>query len=312
VTLSRRWLAAALLLGLAPACGGYPEVVYSSDAGGPGGDASAETAGGGTCGLVEAEPNDSRDRATPYSAGAAVTACLGTPEDVDFYELTAPAADLAGGYYTAAVSDVGDGRVEVKVYTASDNANLLDNAYTTERGASLSFFWAAAPGQKYRISVARFQVADAPFKYTFKADYTKVSDAFEPNDTRDQARPIALGTPVSAALFAGHKGQEVAATAFEDWYQATLASGKLTVKLENVPTDVRAEVRLVDPAGQPLDPRAQSLDAGAGLTLTRDALPAGTYKVVVAIYAVAPLTAGRGMTVPDSYTRSYKLTVTQP
>ena len=51
---------------------------------------------------------------------------------------------------------MGPGTIEVKVYSASDNAALLDNVQSLDEGGSVYFYWAAAPGQTYRVAVGRF------------------------------------------------------------------------------------------------------------------------------------------------------------
>ena len=204
--------------------------------GGSGATANGGSGAPGSCGVTEAEPNDTRDNATPYTAGAAVVGCVGSAGDVDFYQFTAPETDLAGGYYAIGLDDVGDGYVDLKIYAASDNGEI-DHEYSTSSGSSVHAYLAAAPGQQYRIAVASFSSSGGAFKYTLTAAYTKIADAFEPNDTREIAKPITLGTPITAALFSGYQSSALKMDEYKDFYNVTLAAGTVTAKVSNTPTD---------------------------------------------------------------------------
>jgi hypothetical protein len=309
----------AALAALALGCGSSG----TTNPGDGGGGSSPDGGGGGSgpdassaapCGIPEMEPNDSRDNAVPYSPGTDVTACLGADKDVDFYEMTAPAGDMAGGYYQASITNVGDGNVDAKVYSASDNSLVLQFNYTVDSGASLYFYWAAAPGQKYRVSVTPFAAWQKPFKYTFKASYQKVNDAFEPNDSREMAKPLTLGTPVMPFFFTGFKSGMIAPAEYQDWFSFTLAAGMVTIKVENVPTNVRPQIKLLDPSGAEVNlPMAYNNTEGGSLNVSAMVTAAGMYRLVVDIFSVLPdAAAPKMMMVPDNFTRPYSLTVSQP
>jgi hypothetical protein len=317
--ITRRWLSLCVAVALA-GCG-------SSDSGSDGGGGSGGADGGGgsggggaeagpagmPCGVPEMEPNDTRDNARPYTVGTPVVACVGDMDDVDFYEVTAPTADLAGGYYKGSLTDVGEGTLEVKVYSASDNSEILSGAYTTDNGASLYFYWAAAPGQKYRVAVTKFAVWNKPYKYTLTAGYTKVNDTFEPNDTRDAAKPLTLGAPVMAYFFSGFKGKEIKGEEYQDWFSVTLATGMASIKLENVPTDVRPQIKLLDPTGAMVGVADNYNVTPGGSIITKAMIEmAGPHRVVVDVFSVEPAAAAKAMAVPDSFTHPYSLTVSQP
>src|SRR5262245_57634071 len=110
-------------LALAGASTGCQDLLNAvNDGGVDGGDGNGGSGGGMSvpgCGLTaEPEPNDTRDRATPLSSGSAVTACMVTGEDVDYYQLSTP-DDAAGGYVQVALTDVGNGRVDSHLYAAA-------------------------------------------------------------------------------------------------------------------------------------------------------------------------------------------------
>jgi hypothetical protein len=84
--------------------------------------------------------------------------------------------------------------------------------------------------------VGTFAGWNRPPKYTMKITYMKVDDTFEPNDTRDTAKPITLGTPVTPSFTDGF----ISATSIDDedvrdWYTWSAPSGNLTAKVESVP-----------------------------------------------------------------------------
>jgi hypothetical protein len=305
------------LFGLLLAGGGCQELLNGLADGGADAGSAGGAGGGGTsmpgCGLPnEPEPNDTRERATPYTAGATAAGCMVSAEDVDFFEFTAPSGDAAGGYFQGALTDVGNGRVEARIFSASDNAPI-DRSYTDDPGASLFFYFAAAPGQTYRVAVANLPPFTAGFPYTFKAAYSKIADGFEPNDTRDQAKPIGLGMTVSAFIFAGHTSSTVQSDEFKDWYSFTLGAGNVTIKVTDVPSNVRIEGFLYDADGSKVDaPRMSNDNYGGSFDVTTRVLKPGLHRLELGTYPPAPQPYGKGMTLPDNFTKPYKLTVSQP
>ena len=294
--------------------GGTQDGAAGSD--GSGGTGGTDGSSAANCGITEpGEPgNNTRDNPTPYAAGSDVVGCVSDDDDIDFFSLTAPAGDLGGGYFEASLTNVGQMWADLKIYTASDNSEIV-HGYATSDGGSLYFYWAAAPGQTYRIAVASFSAFKAPSRYTLKVTYTKVDDTFEPNDTRDTAKPITLGATAQPFIFAGYKAKQVDAAAYQDWFSVTLAAGMVTVKVEDVPTDIRPDVHLYKPDGTEVnDARAYNTTAGGSVMGKSTLTDAGSYKVMVEVFSVLPETGKTTMpgVVPDSFKRPYKLTVTQP
>lgn len=316
---------AALLLlgaGLLPACGGGGGGHGGAGGlGGSGGGGAGGAASLGPCGFRETtEPNESRDTATPILLNAPLTACIGTqadldgvPDDIDVYTFTAPPADLAGGYVILSFTAVGTaGSLDVSLFSAADNS-LIHELYTATSGASLYGYVAVAPGVTYRVEVKRF-IGQTPLRYTMLAAYTPLADAYEPNDTKDTAKPIPLGTPITAFQSSGYIGDPYEGEAFADWYTVPLADGMVTIRMSNVPTDIRGDIYLFDSDGVKVG-EAYSGDAGANVTLT-PATPvvAGTYSIEVVPYAGGPVASDTTLPTalpPDHFTRPYTLTVTQ-
>jgi hypothetical protein len=268
--------------------------------------------GNGPCGVPETEPNDTRDTATAITAPAMFTSCIGTREDVDFYELAAP-NDSGGGYYQISFTQIADWSVDVIAFNVSDNGEL-GHIYANNNGQDLHAYLAAAPGKKYRFSVGGFAgVNNPPARYTMKVSYTKVADAQEPNNTRETAKPITLGAPVMGYMFEGTSDVPMKAEETVDWYTVTAAAGNLTATIEMVPANYTCYVQIIDSAGK--SDYALGPNDGANCTMTLKEAAAGAYRIQVRPFFVRPGDFfDRAMTsiqLPDNYIHPYKLTVTQ-
>lgn len=272
----------------------------------------------GPCGVVnEVEPNETRDTAAAYTFGTSINGCLdvkANPADEDWYEMTAP-SDMTGGFVQVKLTNVGNGTIQGTVYAVADNGEIR-NEYSSGDGANLSLFFSAKAGAKYRVAIENIFAADAPYKYTMQTTYTKVNDAYEPNDTRAEAKAMTLGTPVNGTLFAGYSnGSAPGDDDYADWFSVTLAANKaVQVKLENVPTSLNGHLVLYDNGGTEIA-GLYSANEGASVTLdvTADKIPtAGTYYVLAKKIFVTGDAAGKGDTLPTHFTSQYKLTVTQP
>src|SRR5262249_7483053 len=145
-----------------------------------------------------------------------------------------------------------------------------------------------------------------PFKYTLKASYTKVNDTYEPNDTRDKAKPLTLGTPLTAYFFSGFRGKDIKAEEYQDWYAVNLAAGMVSLKVESVPMDVRPQIKLYDPAGGMVSiADSYNVTPGGSIITTATVDMAGMHRVVVDVFSVEPEASKQGMTVPESFTHPY-------
>lgn len=278
---------------IAPACGGEPE------------------AGPNPCGIEEQEPNDRPAAATPIALGAETVGCLGSETDVDYLALTAP-ADQTGGYLQIAVGDTGGAAPTLVIYDATGTGEL-GRFGTPAAGGGPSFFVAVAPGQRYRLMIENGGALPGPATYKLMTIYTPVADTFEPNDSREAAAPITVGTPVSAFIFAGQEGAEIDPATYDDYYRFSTGAGKVTVTLENLPPNLAARLFLYRPDGSEVA-RVSSGQKGGALTLaTPMPVEAGDHVVSVALWtATVPATLGEGTTVPPQMTQPYKLTVVQP
>lgn len=267
--------------------------------------------------VTESEPNDDIDMPTPYVLGTEVAGTMGksdaTMDTVDYYEVVAPSGDPSGGYFQAAISHVGGGgTMAASVYSAFDKGQLLlaDGAAS---GQLTFFFWAARPGEHYLVRLYEAGGVIPTFDYSFKVTYTRIPDAYEPNDTSDTPASLALGMPATAYFFAGYNSSNPP-TPDQDWYQVMLAAGTTQVSITSVPHDLRMQVQVYDshfvavPSGFFV-----GANAGADLGGSFTTPSSGLYRIAITSFSfVAGSVAGRGVVYPDSFTRPYMITVTQP
>jgi hypothetical protein len=281
----------------------------SGNGGGAGGSILPSGTGGATvasCGGPETASNDTFDKPTAYALGASAGACLETKDDHDFYRFTAP-PDAAGGYVLVAVTDVStQGSMKVRLLSASDTAVLEDNV-TPTRGQSNYVYAAVTPGGSYLIDVSPYSF-DAATPYKLTVTYKAIADTYEPNDSRFDAKPIAVGTPVSAYMFSGFPSMTVAPN--DDYYKVTLGAGAVTATVDVFPTNLAPEVWLYDSLGATVKSEL-STTRGSGVSVSVPSVTAGEYYVRVGTYSGFDKQAGVGVDLPDNFTRPYRLTVSQ-
>jgi hypothetical protein len=290
-----------------PDAGPTPEV-------GPTPDAPADTAPSGAlgpCGVPEQEPNDTREQATAIAAPIMLSSCIGTPEDRDFYELTAP-SDPGGGYYQFSITGV-NFDTDVLAYNVADQGEI-GHIYAASDGQDLFGYLAVAPGKKYRLSIGSFISTDkAPTPYKLNLTYTKVDDAQEPNESVDAPKAITLGAPVTGYLFGGLRTVPPKEEALFDWYTVMGAAAPITATVENVPSNMTVYIKIIDPTGH--EATAIGSNDGANVTVTKMDGTAGAYKVLVQPFTVQSADffghADDATMVPAHFTHPYKLTVSQ-
>jgi len=274
---------------------------------------AARADAGPSGGCAFGEPNDTRETATPVDVNRPYTAlCLsnadGTTDPSDFYVVTAP-SDTAGGYVTFAITNVGTtGTIEALATAAADGAQMVDVVGSND-GASVTGWFTVSPGAQYRLEVKRYPGAGATFDYDLQFAYTKVTDAYEPNNTRAAAKTIALTTPIQASGVAFSANGALAATDDDDWYSVTLAAGSVAVKLTNSPADFTCDMQVFDATNAAIASEVSASSVGANCEVDATGLAAGVYTVDVHSY-LTPDRAGKG-TPPPSITGSYTLAVTQ-
>ena len=232
---------------------------------------------------------------------------------------TAPAADAmpiqspddqTGGYVVAMVApETGSGSVHATLSDASGHTQLASFS-ADSAGAPLSFWWTSAPGQTTRIALTSDSGA-ACTGCQLTTSYTQVADAFEPNDFMDASAMMPADGQMSAFLFAGRRDGMNDPAAWDDFYRFTAQPGALSIHLDDVPADLAARVFLFRADGTEVA-RVSNGMRGAALVLTPPALTDAAELVVrVALWDAPPAVTGAGTDLPPSFTKPYRLTVSQ-
>ena len=291
------------------------DTAAGNDGGAPDARADVPAPDAGAVAVAEQEPNDDINAPAPYVIGTEVAGTMGRADGsmdiVDYYEVVAPPGDPSGGYFQASVSKVeSSGAVAAQVYSAFDNGQFL-LADGAGPGQSTFFYWAARPGQHYLVRLYEAGGVVPTFKYSFKATYTRIADEYEPNDTSDTPSSLTLGAPAIGYFFSGYDSSNVPVLD-QDWYQVRLAAGTAHVGITSVPHDLRIQFQVYDSHFVQIAATGfVGANAGAEIDGSFTALD-GVYRIAISAFGFAGGVAGRGVDMPDSFTRPYMITVTQP
>lgn len=231
--------------------------------------------------------------------------CLSGREDVDTYQFTTPAG-AAGGYAKVVLSNVRGASNSMKANAQGSNREIMNVSSETE-GESLTGYFTVAPDEKFNVAVKRFIGWDELATYDIEIEFIAFVDAFEGNQTRDDAKSITAGTAIQAHLVALNGASMPIDEDDDDWYKVELPAGKATVEVAEVPTNVAITYRLLNAGGTVVDTAYR--EAGESLTRTDvEIATAGTYFVRIGAFH-SPKKAGKGAAVPDNFTRKYTLKV---
>jgi hypothetical protein len=257
----------------------------------------------------EVVSNDDRNSATPLPFMTTLVGCLQVATDVDYYQFTTPPA-VQGGFVMVTVGDVGStNQVYATLYSASTNGSL-GAAQSSGNGASANFWFAAKGESSFRIGVTSNYSHIGP--YTITATWQEAVEPGEPNNDRAHAVPMQVGTPVQGLFFSGYADDTVL-TDQSDYFKVTLPTGMSSLKLTNVASDMRGDLKLLDTNGVQLSDTGSST-YGADLVVTPNITTAGDYYIVIAS-AYSGLSSPKGFTtktLPMWATQPYTLTVTTP
>jgi hypothetical protein len=271
----------------------------TGDGGGGGGD------GGKGCSF--GEPNDSRETAFPIAAGSSyLDVCLEASQNgdnTDFYSFESPAADKAGGFVTVNLTNVQSTDIVIKAFDAVTN-ELMPGDFHALSGASLKVWFAVRPARKYTILVEHYVQTNAG-TYDMVVGYTKVDDAYETNNTREQATLVTLGSSVDATFLAtqgtGVENEQV------DWYKMEVAGAPAAVSasVSNVATNADCQVKIYDSSFVEVGVGYAGKGANVNATASKPDLTAGTYYFKVGTWVTAVPVMEEGEPA-DHLTRKYK------
>ncbi len=178
-------------------------------------------------------------------------------------------------------------------------------------------YFSVHPGMTYSVRVYPFFNADTkdyPVPYTLSWEFTDRPDAYEPNDTRNDAKPIRLNEPIEAYAIAGYIKQYFIGSTDDntyDWYQVTLdSSDRISAEVLEKPNDLDLNLRFITPAGRQVG--TESVSTGNIKKIrTRNALDPGTYYLEVHQRMKGPRKSENDTKpIPDHFDQPYKLIVT--
>lgn len=260
------------------------------------------------------EPNDTRETATAIALNQTYSKlCVSNPDhadELDFFEITAPTTDLAGGYVEIKIANVGNAGLADIIVTSSSDNDVVFESYTTDQGANVAGWLTVTPGAKYRIQVNRFGGAGDRFTYDLSTKYTAIVDTYEPNNKKEDAKTIALNTPIMASAAAHSARAGLVAGDEQDWFKTTLAAGVATIKVSNVAPDYLCDVEILDATGSKVN-EAYQTTKGADCILDLKDLVGGVYYLELHSFAGLPIRGAGGEPVASFVTQQYKLEVVQ-
>lgn len=276
----------------------------STASGGASTAGASNSAGSGStnvedCGHPDALGNDDREHAVNFGSGA--TICVLDSSDHDWFYVDTP-DDHRAHVIQLDFTETAGSWVNASVIASADGSSLGD-VHPSQRGLKLSAFVTVGPATHTLFDFHGF-VANTD---TTRIDVSMLTemDEHEPNNDRESASAIQVGSEVTAQLinpYVSETNQQI-----QDWYRLDLAAGKHTVKVTAVPSDLYPTFAVVDSAGAVLSSNAHGANRGATFSFTFTAEAAGAYFLRVENFVdQAVLYAGVRAA---SYTEPYKFQV---
>ncbi|MDP1823694.1 MAG: hypothetical protein Q8L48_10640 [Archangium sp.] len=288
-------------------------VIGDPDGGGDAGQSNTDAGAEATCTTDPTEPNDSAARAHRLTFGVPVTPCLSEGDD-DLFSVTA-GNTAAGGYFVATLTT--PSQLERGLYASVREPDQGEIA-RGDGNNPVRLFWASRPGVTWNLHVSRFSgdAGVSAASYTASVTWTPITDAWEPNDSRQDARPISVGAPIQALLVGGRLDSNLAQLEYRsaDWYRVRLTAGqRVRLALTNVPLSVTPTVSFFCAACSSATDEKGQTSPGQDISLlsTSAISTTGDYDVRVWNLGAASDAAMLVSDLPPHFTQPYTLTVTQ-
>lgn len=245
----------------------------------PGADAASGADAGATeAGCDFGEPNDAIVQATRIDLNRTYAGLCVSNDDqtdsVDAFEIVTP-EEPAGGVVEVVISNVRDDGNANVIVSGVDGETIVE-ASTLDANGGVSGWFTASPSSKYHVQVLRTGGPGKRFAYDLRVAYTSISDTFEPNNSKEQAKTIEINKPIEASPAAPSENAALAPGDDQDWYKIDLA-GSATIKMTGNPPDFRCDVELLDATGEPIGEAYNNDAPGADCVLEATDLPSGTY-----------------------------------
>jgi hypothetical protein len=275
--------------GASTANGGAPSTSHAGSANGTA-QAGSTSAGAGPsagasssaiayeedCANTDAVPNDDREHAVDFGAGA--TVCVLDSSDSDWFYLDTP-NDGRAHVIEFDISETDASWIDIDIMAGKDGSDL-GRIHPSQRGLKMSAFLTVGPDTRTFFDVNGY-LANTDTT-TIKVSVTAEADDHEPNNDQASATLIQPETEVSAQLIVPY----VSATdqQVEDWYKAELTAGKHTVQVTAVPSDLYPNFEVRDSTNTVLTSSEHGPNRGATFSFTFTAAEAGTYYLMVDEY----------------------------
>jgi hypothetical protein len=251
------------------------------------------------CSNPDAIPNDDREHAVDFGAGA--TICVVDSSDSDWFYVDAP-DDHRAHVIQLDITESQNSWVTADVIAASDGSNM-GQVHFSQRGLRASAFVTVGPGTRTLFDFSGFVENSGTTR--IDVSLSTEMDDHEPNNDRASATPITAGTEVAAQLINPYVSQTEQRIA--DYYQIDVAAGQHTVKVTTVPSDLYPVFQVTDSSGAIINSSSHGANRGAMFNFGFTAASAGTYYLRVENFVDQTLVyAG---TKAASYNEQYKFQV---
>lgn len=216
---------------------------------------------------AEQEDNDVIADGNPVALGTSMRATIAQPGDPDWFAFDMP---TPGTIHLAIDPVPATLRPSLRLWR--DNAALIDSRLATNAGDALAMDVRVTEAGRYHVSVEGAGGSSAAGDYVLSLSATAVVDPHEPNDTFQDAVPLAGLNRVQPYLFA---------TGDADWFRVAVPAGAtLRVTIGDVPADLQPQIEIYDHDAARLASKRAS-NRGQGISLSWPVATAGDYTIRV-------------------------------
>jgi hypothetical protein len=251
------------------------------------------------CANPDPIPNDERERAIDFGAGAIV--CPIDSSDSDWFYVDTP-NDGRAHVIQLDITETEGSWIDIDV-TAAKDGSFVGRIHPSQRGLKLTGFLTVGPGTRTLFDVNGY--LENTDTATINVSLTPEADDHEPNNDRASATLIQPASEISAQLilpYVSASDQQI-----QDWYKVELAAGEHTFELTAVPTDLYPDISVSDSTNAKVKDSQRGPNRGATFSFDFDVEQAGTYYFEVeSVGGEDVISTG---TKAKSYTQPYKFRI---
>jgi len=232
------------------------------------------TDGGSAYSQDSYEANNDRGSAASITLEEEISATLHTSSDLDWYVFTTD-NNQQWDWVQFSITEVSGFRAELTVY--DEQGNQVFRTYGANEGSNLTYLL-ATEGGTYYAEIESYYSSDLG-TYSFSVANLDTNDAYEPNETRDDAYELDTlpMVPIMGRILSGNE---------KDWYTFTSENMQewdwLLFSFTDVSSDIRIEFTIYDQNGDEL---VNTSSTGEGADVSR-LMPTtgGTFYAMVESY----------------------------